>query len=149
MSLRTDLQKILENDPWQVRDKLAQFVASLDEEEYRQRTPSQNNSIHRGCKLIADALNNAGLDMRKVLKPEIEIPWTMQSAKDLIFRPVMKSMTSKQSTTELKKQGEIDEIWDTVMRFLGQNHGVEYIPFPSNEKDPAPLKDNQLKDNQL
>src|SRR3990167_11482755 len=102
MGLRKELEAILANDPWQVRDKLAQFVASLDEEEYKQRTPAQNNSIHLGCKLIADALNDAGLDMREVLKPEIEIPWTMQSAKDHLFRPVMKTMTNKQSTTEFQ-----------------------------------------------
>ena len=70
--------------------------------------------------------------MRAVLKPEIEIPWTTQSVKDYLFRPVMKLMTSKQSTTRLAKIGEIEEIWDTVMRFLGQNHGVEYIPFPND-----------------
>ena len=140
MTLRTDLETILKLDGWHVRDALAKFVAGLDPEEYKKRTSTQNNALHLGCKLIADALNNAGLDMRKVLKPEVEIPWTTLSVKDHLFRPVMKAMTSKESTTELAKLGEIEGVWDTVMRFLGQNHGLDYIPFPSNAGNIAPLK---------
>lgn len=139
-NLRHDLEEILKLDGWNVRSALAKYVANLDPNDYtKPRTPAQNNSIHLGCKLIADTLNNAGLDMRKVLKPEIEIPWTTISVKDHLFRPVMKATTSKSSTTELNKLGEIEVVWDTVMRFLGQNHGVEYIPFPSNIADPAPM----------
>ena len=140
MSLRTDLEVILKLDGWHTRDALAKFVANLDESDYRQRTPAQNNALHLGFKLIANALNEAGLDMRKVLKPEVEIPWTTLSVKDHLFRPVMKAMTSKESTTELAKLGEIEGVWDTVMRFLGQNHGLDYIPFPSNADNIAPLK---------
>lgn len=103
----------------------------------RQRTRDQNAALHLGLTLIADSLNLAGLDMRKVLKPNIEIPWTTQSVKDHIFRPVMKAMTSKQSTTKLAKVGEIEEIWEVIMRHLGQNHGIEYIPFPN---DPTKLQ---------
>lgn len=139
-NLRQDLEKILQLDGWNVRSALAKYVANLGPNEYKQRTGQQNNAIHLGCKLIADTLNDAGLDMRKVLKPEIEIPWTTISVKDHLFRPVMKATTSKESTKELSKLGEIEVVWDTVMRFLGQNHGVDYIPFPSNEGDIAPLK---------
>lgn len=139
MSLRTDLEGILKLDGWHTRDALAKLVASLNPEDYTQRTPTQNNALHLGLKMIADALNDAGLDMRKVLKPEVEIPWTIISVKDHLFRPVMKTMFSKESTKDLNKLGEIEQVWDTVMRFLGQNHGVEYIPFPNND-DPAPLK---------
>ena len=95
-----------------------------------QRTLQQNKAAHLGFQLIADALNDSGKDMRVVLKPEIAIPWTRQSVKDHLFRPVMKLMTSKESTTKLEKIGEIEQVWDTVMRFLGENHHIEYIPFP-------------------
>jgi len=47
----------------------------------------------------------------------------------------------KDSTTKLKKVGEIEEVWDTMFRFLGEKHQVEYIPFPS---DPSPLKDTEF-----
>ncbi len=95
------------------------------------RTIPQNSALHLGLGMIAKALNMAGLDMRKVLKPEIEIPWTVQSIKEFLWRPVQKAMTGKKSTTELAKIGELEEIWDVIMRHLGEKHGVEYIPFPS------------------
>lgn len=97
------------------------------------RTQQQNKALHVGFKLIADALNDAGLDMRTVLKPGIEIPWDPRTVKEYIFRPVMKLKTGKDSTTELSKHMEIDEVWEILMRFLMQNHGVEYIPFPFDE----------------
>lgn len=40
----------------------------------RERTLTQNRAIHLWFTMLADALNDAGLDMRTVLKPEIEIP---------------------------------------------------------------------------
>ena len=99
------------------------------------RTYFQNRAMHLGFKKIADALNDAGKDMRTVLKPTIEIPWTKQSVKEHIFRPIMKLMTNKSSTTELSKQQEIGEIWETIMRFMLQNeHLDEFIPFPSDEE---------------
>ena len=96
------------------------------------RTGTQNNAMHKGFEIVATTLNAGGLDMRKVLKPEIEIEWTTESVKKYLFKPVMKIMTGKTSTTALgKTDGEIEKIWDTVMRFLGEKHHVDYVPFPS------------------
>ena len=51
-----------------------------------QRTEKQNNSLHAYCQGLADELNSAGLDMRVVLKPEYEIPWTKESVKEHLWR---------------------------------------------------------------
>lgn len=114
-----------------------------------QRTGQQNRALHKGCELLAEALNDAGLDMRVVLKPEINIPWTKTSVKEYIIRPIMRAMTTKNSTTELEKaDGEIEEIWNTAMRFLSERHHLEYIPFPSNQlgyAETAPLITEQPK----
>lgn len=97
------------------------------------RTLPQNNSLHLGCELIANALNDAGLDIRKVIKPTVEIPWNKYMVKEYLIRPVMKVMTGKESTRELNKTNEPSDIWDVVMRHLQQNHGMEYIPFPNKD----------------
>ena len=95
------------------------------------RTLAQNSALHLGCSHIAHSLTEAGLDMKAVLKPEIDITWTTESVKEYIFKPVMKIMTSKKSTTELSKtSGEIAEIWEVIMRHLMEKHHIEYIPFP-------------------
>jgi len=106
-----------------------------------QLTRQQQKALHVGLKLLSEALNDAGLDQRKVLKPSVSIPWTMQSAKDSLFRPIMTAITLKKSTTELDKVQEIEMIWDTLMRHLGEKHEIDYIPFPCFEvnKDDAPL----------
>lgn len=109
----------------------------------RKRTPQQNKALHVDFRQISDALNDAGLDMRLVLKPGVPIPWTPKSVKEYLWRPIQNAMYQKKSTTELAKQEEIDSIHKTLMRHLGEKFGVQYIPFPSNGVgywDKAPLR---------
>jgi len=96
------------------------------------RTPEQNKALHVFFKLLADELNGAGLDQRKVLKPSVSIDWTPEAVKEQIWKPIQKALYNKQSTTELDKQMEIDKIHETIMRHLGEKFGVEYIEFPSD-----------------
>ena len=70
-------------------------------DEKLKRTIQQNKSMHRYFRLLAEALNDAGLDARKTLKPGVDIPWTPEMVKDLLFRPIMKAMTGKSSTTQM------------------------------------------------
>lgn len=104
------------------------------------RTPLQNRALHKGFDLIAKTLNEAGLDMKKVLKPEIDIPWTDKSVKEFLFRPIQKIMTGKKSTTELNKTSEIDEVWEVLMRHLMEKHHIDYIPFPKKKKEEFDIK---------
>src|SRR3990167_7615419 len=95
------------------------------------RTAQQNRALHLYFELIADTLNDAGLDMRAVLKPEVEIPWTARNVKEFLWRPVQKIQLGKDSTTDLTTK-EIDVVFETVNRHLAK-HGI-HIPFPSIEE---------------
>lgn len=97
------------------------------------RTIQQNSALHLFFEMLAQALNDAGLDQRKLLKPIIEIPWTKEAVKDQLWRPIQKAMYHKESTTELLKHEEIDKIHEVLMRELGRIYQVEFIPFPSND----------------
>lgn len=98
------------------------------------RTGSQNRALHMGFTLLADSLNLSGLDMRALLKPEVNLPWTQYTVKEHLFKPFMHLMTGKESTKDLTKTGgEIEQIWNTLMRELGEKHGIEFIPFPSDD----------------
>ena len=97
-----------------------------------QRTSQQNKALHKYFELVAEVLNNAGLDMRKALKPGIEIPWTKDAIKDYLWRPVQMEYLRKRSTTELTTK-DIDKIYDILNRFLGEKFGL-YEPFPSLEE---------------
>lgn len=132
------LETMLEN-PAELESLLRKFLHRLKTSD-DQRTPSQNNALHLGLTMLAENLNLAGLDMKKVLKPSVDIDWDMESVKEYLFKPILKARFGKDSTTKLKKIGEIEEVWQTMFRFLGEKFGLEYIEFPS---DPSVLKEKQ------
>lgn len=87
------------------------------------RTSKQNNSLHQFLQDLADALNAAGLDMKTVLKPEVEIPWTQSSAKEFLWRPIQQVMTGKDSTTEPTTKDYL-AVQETLLRHLASKFGV-------------------------
>lgn len=95
------------------------------------RSAQQNNALHKYCGMVADELNERGLDMRKVLKPEVEIPWTTASAKEHLWRPIQMAMTGKESTTEVSTK-DYPQVYDVLNRHLGTKFGVS-VPWPSKE----------------
>lgn len=98
----------------------------------KQRTIQQNKALHKYFEQLAEALNNEGLDMRIVLKPEIDIPWNKDTVKEFLWKPVQRLQVGKDSTTELLKDGDIDKIYETLNRFMGEKFFV-HVPFPSIE----------------
>jgi len=97
------------------------------------RTSAQNASLHLWLRQLSEVLNLAGLDMRHVIKEEIDIPWTTESAKEYLWRPVQKAMTGKESTTEPNKL-EYPEISDAISRHLSQKFGITPPPWPEAEQ---------------
>lgn len=131
-----ELQEIAHGDPWMVRKRLLEWIAlNVDKPKPLPRTSKQNKALHVDCQLIAEKLNDAGLDQRKVLKPEIDIPWTMEAVKERIWKPVMKTLYGHDSTKDLKIQREIELIHETIMRHLGEKHGVEWHDFPTKQHE--------------
>ena len=97
------------------------------------RTHQQNNALHKGFQLLAEALNDAGYEMKAVLAvKEVDVPWTKESVKEVLFRPIMSAMTEKGSTTELNTV-EVSDVWLVLMRHLGENFGIN-LEFPSEEE---------------
>ena len=70
--------------------------------------------------------------MRKVLKPGVDIPWTKLSIKEYIWKPILKAMTGKESTT-LMDTKDIDKIYDVVNRHISEKWGIS-VPFPTEEQ---------------
>lgn len=101
--------------------------------EEKQRSGAQNRSIHKYLTMLADELNQAGLDMKVVLKPEVEIPWSLESTKEYLWKPIQKAMKMKESTTELTTK-EVDEVYKVLDRHISQKFGIT-LPFPSSEEE--------------
>lgn len=96
-----------------------------------QRTTKQNKALHVYCEELAVELNNAGLDMKAVLKPEIDIPWNGLTVKEYIWRPIQKAALKKESTTELTT-AEVNQIFEIIHRHISMKFGLD-VPFPSVE----------------
>lgn len=97
----------------------------------KQRTLQQNRALHLYLEHLSETLNDAGLDIKKTLASNAEVPWSPATVKELIWRPLMKAQLGKASTKQLTTK-EIDLVLDTVARYLGQNHGLS-VSFPSIE----------------
>jgi len=139
-----------DGDHWDVNDKkqLEFFIAhvktlfaehgqvSLKWHVGDQRTRQQNNAMWLWLTQVAEALNDSGYDMKKTLKPHIEIPWDKTLAKRFLWNPIQKILTEQSSSTKLKKQ-DIDKIQETIARHLAETTGVS-VAFPNKENYGTP-----------
>jgi len=96
-----------------------------------QRTGQQNNALHLYFKLLAEALNDAGWDQKKLLKKEVDIPWTADSVKKMLWVKIQMSLLNKKRTRDLNKD-EVPKIYDIVNRHIGEKTGV-FVEFPNIE----------------
>lgn len=95
------------------------------------RTKLQNRSIHKYCATLSDTLSDAGLDMKAVLRPEAEIPWTPANVKDNIWRTVQVAMFNVESTADLTT-AQVSQVYEVVNRHLTNTVGVS-VPFPNKD----------------
>lgn len=103
-----------------------------DTKEKKQRSLVQNRAMHKFFELLADELNSAGWDMKKVLKPHVDIPWSKTTIKEYIWKPIQDAQLVKGSTTELTTD-EVQKVYETINRFMGDKFGV-HVPWPSEEQ---------------
>lgn len=92
------------------------------------RTNKQNRALHLWLRKLVVELDNAGLDMKAVLRPEIDIPWTDALAKEWLWKPLQLAMLGKESTTELET-GEVSKVYETLNRHMANKFGIS-VPFP-------------------
>ena len=96
------------------------------------RTPTQNNAIHLYCDLLAEAFNDAGLDIKHVLSKPIDLPWSKPSVKELIWRQVQQAVCDVESTTQLDT-AQVGEIYEIINRHTAQTFGIS-VMFPNKER---------------
>jgi len=94
------------------------------------RTTKQRNAMEVYFRLLAETLNDAGLDMKRVLREEIDIPWVQASVKEHLWRPIQLALTDKPSTANLERD-EVSKIYKVLDKNLGEKLKV-HVPFPQN-----------------
>ena len=98
----------------------------------KKRTLAQNRAMHKLFTKMSDTFNELGLDMKVILKPNINIWWTPEAVKKELWKPLMQAMYKIDSTTELNTT-QVSKVYETIARHIGEKHGVE-IDFPSKEQ---------------
>ena len=119
---------------------IAQMSKLYDEHKYlrvtiktgKQRSNLQNSSLHLYLAHLSEALNDAGYDMKRTLKQEVDIPWNEANAKEFLWRPIQKALTKKDSTTKPTTK-EYIYIYEVLSRYLVDKFGVN-VPWPSKDK---------------
>jgi len=101
----------------------------------RKRTLTQNAALHLWCRFMAEVLNDAGLDMRTVVKPEVEIPWNTHSVKEYLWKPIQRAMQGKESTTEANRT-DYTEVHQALARHFAQRFGVTVPEWPKRKEEP-------------
>lgn len=118
---------------------LRQMEKLYDEHKYlrltiktgKQRTNLQNAALHKYLSLLAEELNNAGLDMKKALKPEVDIPWTTDNAKEYLWRPIQKAITKQDSSTKPSTKDYV-YIYEVLSRHMVDKFGIN-VQWPSKQ----------------
>lgn len=96
------------------------------------RSAQQNRALHLFYRLLAEELNAGGYTVQLILKEKMDLDWTPEAAKELLWRPAQRAILGKESTKDLEKVEDIDLVYSHLNRHLGEKFGI-HVAFPSHE----------------
>ena len=109
----------------------------LSWQEGTQRTGNQNRALHLWFGMLANTLNENGLDKEVVLErlyTRISAPWTKTAVKEDIWRPVQEAVIHKGSTVDADRT-EYTPIYEALAKWFAQEFGIAVPPWPKREKE--------------
>lgn len=102
-------------------------IYEVDINNQKSRTLAQNRALHVYFNLLSEMLNNLHINYIKVV--DIDLNWTPNMVKDILWKPIQKELYKKESTTYLKRE-QIAEVYDILNRALIEKLDI-YVEFPS------------------
>ena len=106
-----------------------EFKTTMKPQIPKPRTEQQNRALHLYFQLLADEFNQAGYTVQLVLSKKMDLDWTKDSVKELLWRPAQQAILGKTSTRDLFKQEEIDLIYEHLNRHISEKFFI-HVPFP-------------------
>lgn len=125
------------NGQFSIEKAFKEFIEKIKDGRYqlefkkRKRTSKQNRAMHLYFTQLAEELNDAGFDMKKTLREDVNIPWTPTNIKENLWRPLQRAYLRIESTKNLKS-GDIDKVYEILNKEIGERTGV-YVPWPSED----------------
>ena len=95
------------------------------------RSGQQNRALHKYFSMLADKLNAAGLDMRKTLREDVDMPWSPDLIKDFMWRPLQKAMFDVDSTAKMKR-ADYTKVYEVLNKHTASKLGVS-VAWPSED----------------
>lgn len=96
----------------------------------KQRTSTQNASMHLWWQWVAETLQERGLTFKVFFKDGFEVPWSKEIVGDHIWRPVQMAVCKQKSTTK-PLTTDYPIIFDSINLKLSE-HGI-HVPWPSKD----------------
>lgn len=94
------------------------------------RTLSQNAALHLYLTRLAEAMDEAGMDMKQVI--HLPIRPTQENVKETMWKPVMNALYPEiKSTTELST-AQMVEVFENFNRAIGERLQI-HVEWPSEE----------------
>ena len=132
------------SETWTVRDQnTCKFFVAYVEDQAEQgidrvykiqkadRTWRQNNTLHLLFRRMAEALNDAGFEIAHPFKPDLEIPYSEESVKELLYKPIITMYFKVDRSTELDTE-QLSESMTILVDAVNRNTGV-YVHIPTGE----------------
>lgn len=107
----------------QEAEKGSEWTYTLEKGETKSRSSNQNNGAHAAFRRLSEALNDAGYGIAHPFRPEMEIPYSEHTVKDLLFRPIIKALYDKESTSDLSPT-EMSHAFEVMMGRVTELTGV-------------------------
>lgn len=109
------------------------FIQNLETNK-KVRTGVQNGSLHLFFTQVAAECVKNGVDTKMIVDKTVRVDMSPEFIKTM-WKTLQTALFGTTSTTQLKKTGEIDRIYDHFVRFFAENFEMEIPPFPSREKE--------------
>lgn len=105
------------------------------------RTKKQNDSFHLWLDMIEKSAEKQGVTQDMLIKHTTQLRVTSEWLKSAV-KQLISVLWGYTSTTQLKKQGDLDIVIDHVTDWLGKE--MEVPSFPSDENRPSTLKNIEI-----
>lgn len=118
------------NLPEQI-DKVKELKGKFEIKKFvKTRTSQQNKALHLFFTMLADKMNDAGLEFnyQGLRGQELSMPYNVTIIKEYVWKPIQETLFETDSTTKLTTE-HINEILDVLTKFFGER-GIP-VTFPS------------------
>ena len=98
------------------------------------KTDAQRSALHVWLRDLAQVLNDSGCDQRLFFSAHMregaQVPWTLHSVKESLYKPILAAMTGKASTEEMNTV-EPSSVCVVLGQKLSEKIGITPPPWPT------------------